>query len=51
METNEIDIQEQIGAELANNALKQYGLGFAIIFPIEQKPTFDLICKEIRSTW
>ena len=48
---NEIDLQEQIGTEVATNVINQYGMTVAISFPTNPNSNFQNICEEIRGTW
>jgi len=51
MEMNEIDIQEQIGEEVATNVINQYSMPVAMSFPNIPDSNFQNICEEIRGTW
>ena len=51
METNEIEIQEQIGEEIANNVIEQYGTAMAFNFPRDSNSNFMDICEGVRITW
>ena len=51
MVMNEIDIQEQIGAELSENVMNQYDIAVAMSFPSMPDSNFENICEEIRGTW
>ncbi len=49
--TNEQQIKQQIGTELAMDMTEQYGHKFAQFYPLADFEYFIEICEDIRNKW